>query len=411
MRKWATGSGFLVVCGLLLLAAISAIGAYVGVTRRHAHAVVAAAQAQPEGASCERGISAAKRAGMVDAASALVPVAGSAAAPAVAPKGMVWIPGAEFWMGSDEPMFKDARPWHQVYVDGFFIDKTVVTNEQFARFAKATGYITVSEKTPRQEDFPTAPPENLVAGSVVFTPPSHPVPLNDQFQWWSYVKGANWRHPEGPKSDLKGKEKHPVVHIAFRDAEAYCKWEGKRLPTEAEYEYAERGGLDRKKYAWGDQFMPGGKPMANTFQGHFPDKNTGADGYVGTSPVGSFPANGYGLYDMSGNVWEWTSDWYRPDYYHMLAASGQVARNPQGPSDSIDPSEPGVAKRVQRGGSFLCTDQYCSRYMPGGRGKGDPDTGTNHLGFRCVAPPQAGTKHSNTSAQEKTANAITARAE
>jgi formylglycine-generating enzyme required for sulfatase activity len=299
---------------------------------------------------------------------------------------MVWIRGGEFWMGSDEPMFKDARPWHRVYLDGFWIDKTEVTNEQFAKFVKTTGHVTVAEKTPRAEEFPGAPPENLVAGSVVFSPPDHPVPLDDHFQWWSYMKGANWRHPQGSHSDLKAKEKHPVVHVAYQDAEAYCKWEGKRLPTEAEFEFAERGGLDRKPYAWGDEFKPGGKFMANTFQGHFPDKNTAEDGYTTTAPVASFPANGYGLYDMSGNVWEWTSDWYRPDYYQLLAASGEVLRNPQGPADSFDPGEPGVPKKVQRGGSFLCTDQYCSRYMVGGRGKGDPDTGTNHLGFRCVEP-------------------------
>ena len=297
---------------------------------------------------------------------------------------MIWVPGGEFWMGSNEPSFGDARPWHKTYVDGFWMDKTEVTNAEFARFVKATGYVTVAERKPRAEDFPTAPPENLVAGSVVFTPPDHPVALNDHFQWWNYVKGANWRHPEGPLSSIKGKENHPVVHIAYEDALAYCRWAGKRLPTEAEYEFAERGGLDRKPYAWGDEFRPYRKFMANTFQGHFPDKNTGEDGYITTAPVASFPPNGYGFYDLSGNVWEWTSDWYRPDYYKTLADQGRVARNPQGPSDSFDPSEPGVAKKVHRGGSFLCTDQYCSRYMVGGRGKGEPDTGTNHLGFRCV---------------------------
>lgn len=268
----------------------------------------------------------------------------------------------------------------------YSIDKTLVTNQQFAEFVKATNYVTIAEQTPRAEDFPGAPPENLVAGSVLFSPPNNPVPLNDHFQWWSYVKGANWRHPQGPASDLQGKQTHPVVHIAYADAEAYCQWEDKRLPTEAEFEFAERGGLDRKPYAWGDEFKPGGKFMANTFQGHFSDRSTPEDGYATTSPAGAFPANGYGLFDMSGNVWEWTSDWYRPDYYQALADSGRVARNPQGPPESFDPSEPGVAKKVHRGGSFLCTDQYCSRYKVGGRGKGDPDTGTNHLGFRCVMP-------------------------
>jgi len=310
------------------------------------------------------------------------------------PPGMVMIPGGEFWMGSDEPMFRDARPWHRVYLDPFWIDQTLVTNQQFVDFVRQTHYVTVAEQTPRPEDFPGAPPENLVAGSVVFSPPDHPVNLNDHLQWWSYVKGANWRHPQGPKSDLKGKAKHPVVHIAYADAEAYCKWQGKRLPTEAEFEFAERGGLDRKPYAWGNEFRPGGRFMANTFEGHFPDKNTGEDGYVTTSPVATFPANGYHLYDMAGNVWEWTSDWYRPDYYQTLADSGTVARNPQGPPDSFDPSEPGVAKKVHRGGSFLCTDQYCSRYKVGGRGKGEPDTGTNHLGFRCVMPVEPGAEHS-----------------
>ena len=341
-----------------------------------------------KGQNCERGVSAAKQLGAVSGMKE--PTLSNASATRVTtPQGMALIPSGEYWMGSNEPMFRDARPWHRVYLDSFYIDKTLVTNEQFARFAKATGYVTIAEQTPRAEDFPGAPPEKLVAGSVVFSPPEHPVALNDHLQWWGYVKGANWRHPQGPSSGLKEKEKHPVVHVAYKDAEAYCKWQGKRLPTEAEFEYAERGGLDRKRYAWGDEFKPGGRFMANTFQGRFPDKNTAEDGYTATSPVTSFPANGYGLYDMSGNVWEWTSDWYRPDYYENLAANGGVVRNPQGPTESFDPSEPGVAKKVQRGGSFLCTDQYCSRYMVGGRGKGEPDTGTNHLGFRCVQDPRS----------------------
>ena len=290
-------------------------------------------------------------------------------------------------MGSDEPKFTDARPWHRVRLSGYWIDKNLVTNAQFAHFVAATHYVTVAERKPKAEDFPNAPPEVLVPGSVVFTPPSHPVPLDNGMQWWSYVPGANWRHPQGPSTTIKGREDYPVVHIAYEDAEAYAKWAGKRLPTEAEFEYAERGGLDRAPYAWGKEFNPAGKFMANTFQGHFPEKDTGADGHIGISPVGSYKANGYGLYDMSGNVWEWTSDWYRPDYYKMLAANGAVAVNPRGPEDSIDPSEPGVPKRVHRGGSFLCSDQYCSRYMPGGRGKGEPSTGTSLLGFRLVKMP------------------------
>ena len=302
--------------------------------------------------------------------------------PGSAPEGMVWIPGGEFWMGAEE--FPDAQPWHRVSVDGFWMDKTEVTNDQFAKFVKATKYVTVAEQAPRAEDFPGAPPENLVAGSVVFSPPDQPVKLNNHFQWWSYVKGANWQHPEGPKSTLKDRGKYPVVHIAYQDVLAYAKWSGKRVPTEAEFEFAQRGGLERKPYAWGDELKPGGKFMANTFQGHFPDKNTKEDGHERAAPVASFPPNQYGLYDMAGNVWEWTSDWYRHDYYKTLAAEGPLARNPQGPVDSFDPSEPGVKKKVHRGGSFLCTDQYCARYIAGGRGKGEPDTGTNHVGFRLV---------------------------
>lgn len=341
----------------------------------------------PDGPSCERGVEAAKRGHLEAVPAGSSPRASSKSRPV--PLGMVLIRGGEFWMGSNAPMFTDARPWHRVYLDPFLIDQTLVTNQQFADFVKQTHYVTLAELTPRAEDFPGAPAENLVAGSVVFSPPSHPVELNNHLQWWNYVKGAEWRHPQGPKSNLSGKGKHPVVQIAYADAEAYCTWQGKRLPTEAEFEFAERGGLDRKAYAWGDEFRPAEKFMANTFQGHFPDSNTADDGYVTTSPVGVFPANGYGLYDMSGNVWEWTSDWYRPDYYQTLAASGAVAHNPQGPADSLDPGEPGVPKKVHRGGSFLCTDQYCSRYMVGGRGKGEPDTGTNHLGFRCVLPVPA----------------------
>ena len=290
-------------------------------------------------------------------------------------------------MGVEDDHMPDARPWHRVYVDGYWMDKTDVTNEQFARFVGATGYVTIAERKPRAEDYPGAPPEKLVAGSVVFSPPDQAVALDNYLQWWHYVPGANWRHPEGRDSDIRARMNHPVVHIAYDDAVAYCRWAGKRLPTEAEFEFASRGGLDRKRYAWGDEFMPNGRHMANTFQGHFPDKNTAEDGYRSTAPVGSFPANGYGLFDMAGNVWEWTSDWYRADYYQTLADTGGVTIDPKGPADSFDPGEPGIRKRVQRGGSFLCTDQYCSRYIAGARGKGEPDTGTNHVGFRCVRDP------------------------
>jgi formylglycine-generating enzyme len=317
------------------------------------------------------------------------------AAPSPAPSGMVWVPGGEFSMGAMDPpavsevgmhAAADARPIHRVYVDAFWMDKTDVTNEQFARFVKATNYVTIAERKPTAEEFPGAPPENLVAGSVVFSPPDHPVSLNDHYQWWSYVKGADWRHPEGPRSNLEGRERFPVVQVAYPDALAYARWAGKRLPTEAEWEFAARGGLTGQRYPWGDDFRPNGKWMANTFQGHFPVQDTGADGYTGIAPVAQFPPNQYGLYDMAGNVWQWTSDWYRPDYYQQLAAAGGVARNPPGPNAPFDPAEPGEKKKVHRGGSFLCTDQYCSRYVVGTRGKGEVTTGTNHLGFRCVKP-------------------------
>ena len=315
----------------------------------------------------------------------LAAAAPAASAKAPAPANMVWIPGGEFAMGSEH--FPDARPVHRVSVDGFWMDVTEVTNADWKRFVDATGYVTVAERVPRAEDYPGAKPENLVAGSVVFAPPSGPVPLDNHLRWWSYVAGASWRHPEGPDSSIDGRMDHPVVQVAWEDVLAYAKWAGKRLPTEAEWEFAARGGLDGKDYTWGDDFRPGGKYMANTFQGHFPDKNTGEDGFLATAPVKAFKPNGYGLYGMAGNVWEWVTDWYRPDYYARLAEAGGVAHEPKGPPDSMDPSQPGVAKRVQKGGSFLCTDQYCARYMPGGRGKGEPDTGTNHTGFRCVRDP------------------------
>jgi len=344
--------------------------------------------------------------------------------PGPAPEGMVWIPGGTFWMGSDQlspdgkPLFPDAKPVHKAYVDGFWMDETEVTNAHFAKFVEATGYVTVVERLPDPKKFPdfraehfgfqpdylaclaAAPTGQLgLAGlswtglpytqaslkpfSIVFKMPSGPV---DPFKsppsmWWRTVAGANWKHPEGPGSDLKDREQHPVVHICFEDAEAFAKWAGKRLPTEAEWEFAARGGLDRKPFAWGDEFKPNGKLMANTWQGEFPHRNTLEDGYLGTAPVGSFPPNGFGLSDMAGNVWEWCADWYQPRY---PTAFGE--RNPQGPATSNDPTEPGVPKRVQRGGSFLCCDNYCSRYMPGGRGKGELESTANHIGFRCVKP-------------------------
>lgn len=314
--------------------------------------------------------------------------------PAVLPAaaGMVYIPGGEFSMGIPDPTrvkgggkeaMPDARPIHRVKLKEFLMDEHEVTNAEFAAFVKATGYVTLAEKKPTREEFPDALPEMLVAGSVVFTPPNHEVRLDDHLQWWSYVKAADWRHPEGPSSSIKGKEQNPVVHIAWEDAAAYAKWAGKRLPTEAEWEFAARGGLTGNIYAWGNQMQPGGKKMANIFQGHFPERNAAEDGYPTTAPVKKFPANGYGLYDMAGNVWEWCADWYRNDYY-TSRASDKEWTNPTGPEDSFDPDEPGVPKKVQRGGSFLCTDQYCTRYMVGTRGKADWRTATNHAGFRCV---------------------------
>jgi formylglycine-generating enzyme required for sulfatase activity len=335
-------------------------------------------------------------AGTVTAASAspfLPTIPGGSSPSGPAPAGMVWIPGGEFSMGAADARdmndvgmtaTRDSRPIHRVYLDGFFMDTTDVTNAQFAAFVEATHYLTIAERTPRAEDFPGAAREDLVAGSIVFTAPNGPVPLDSYFRWWSYVKGANWRHPLGPDSDLRGKDNYPVVHVAYEDAEAYAKWAGKRLPTEAEWEFAARGGLSGKPYVWGDDFRPNGKYMANTHQGHFPDRDSAEDGHAGITAVAQFAPNGYGLYDMAGNVWQWTSDWYRDDYYAQLAAAGGVVRNPRGPESSFDPSEPEQAKKVHRGGSFLCTDQYCSRYMVGTRGKGEISTGTNHLGFRCV---------------------------
>jgi formylglycine-generating enzyme len=315
-------------------------------------------------------------------------------APGPAPDGMVWIPGGEFSMGAHDPpdvndtvgmlAARDSRPIHRVYVDGFWMDRTEVTNDQFLRFVKATGYVTVAERTPNAKDFSGVPPESLVAGSVVFSPPDHPVPLNDHLQWWGYVKGASWRHPFGPGSSIEGRGNFPVVHVAYEDAVAYATWSGGRLPTEAEWEFAARGGLTGALYPWGSDFRREGVWMANTHQGHFPDHDTAADRYAGIAPVAQYSPNGYGLSDVGGNVWEWVSDFYRPDYYARLAAAGGVARNPAGPESSFDPDEPQTVKRVHRGGSFLCTDEYCSRYMVGTRGKGEVDTGTNHLGIRTV---------------------------
>jgi formylglycine-generating enzyme len=305
--------------------------------------------------------------------------------------GMVWIPGGEFSMGAINPVgmqnggmesMGDARPVHRVHVSGFLMDATEVTNKEFAAFVKATHYITVAETQPTKDEFPTANEEDLVAGSIVFSPLAVSN-LDDHYQWWSYIHGADWSHPNGPGSTIINKSDYPVVHVAWEDAQAYAKWAGKRLPTEAEWEFAARGGQAGELYAWGNQLKPGGKWMANTWQGKFPEKDRGDDGFKGIAPVKQYPPNNYGLYDISGNVWEWCSDWYRADYYQTLANS-KLSNNPQGPLESFDPAEEGTKKKVQRGGSFLCTDQYCTRYMLGTRGKGEYRSATSHVGFRCV---------------------------
>lgn len=330
-----------------------------------------------------------------------VPAAGSA--PPAAPAGMAWIPGGEFSMGCADPRgvpggggdpMADARPIHRVRLRGFWMDVTEVTNDQFAAFVAATGYVTVAERTPRAEDFPGAAPADLVAGSIVFTPPDAAVPLRDgtgtaHLRWWAYVPGASWRHPTGPDSDLEGRGAEPVVHVAFEDAEAFARWAGKRLPTEAEWEFAARGGRAGDPFPWGAAFTPRGRWMANTWQGRFPVENTADDGYAGAAPVGCFPPNGYGLHDVAGNVWEWCTDWYRPDAYALDAGpdGGRIVDDPRGPASSLDPQEPGQPKRVHRGGSFLCSEQYCARYLVGARGKGEVSSATNHIGFRCVKDP------------------------
>ena len=305
------------------------------------------------------------------------PKLNASAAPGNTPEGMAWVPGGWFWMGDGE--FPDAQPEHLVYVDGFWMDTCEVTNAEFARFVEATGYRTIAERPLDPKEFPTVPPEDLKPGSIVFSPPTESVPLNNPLSWWSYVPGASWKHPTGPDSNLEGREKHPAIHIAWHDAVAYAEWANKRLPTEAEWEIAARGGLDRQHYCWGNELREQGKWRSNIWQGHFPNENTADDGFRGTAPVGSFAANGYGLFDLSGNVWEWCADWYQPDYYEHSAQ-----KNPQGPESSFDPQEPNMPKRVQRGGSFMCSDQYCTRYVPGARGKGEPGSAAGHIGFRCV---------------------------
>ena len=312
-----------------------------------------------------------------------------------APPGMVWVPGGEFTMGTDSDLgWPDEKPAHRVRVDGFWMDVTEVTNAQFRDFVEATGYVTTAEKPPVLEELKRQmppgmsplSPEKLVPGSLVFRPTKGPVDLRDYSQWWHWTPGASWRRPEGPDSNLDGRENHPVVHVSWDDAVAYARWAGKRLPTEAEWEFAARGGLDGKPYVWGDEPFNPKKPQANIWQGEFPYHNTAEDGYERTAPVKSYPPNGYGLYDMAGNVWEWCADWYDLDLYRRRAGRGVVV-NPTGPERSADPTRPFTPQRVQRGGSFLCNDSYCSRYRPGARHGCSPDTGMSHVGFRCVQSP------------------------
>jgi sulfatase modifying factor 1 len=305
--------------------------------------------------------------------------------------GMVYIPGGFFDMGGDnEQASADELPKHKVQVSAFYLDATEVTNAQFKKFVDATGYITTAEKKPDWEEIKkTVPPGTekpadslLVAASLVFRTSNGPVDINDFGQWWSWVKGADWKHPQGPGSSLNGKENYPVVHVSWDDAMAYCKWAGKRLPTEAEWEFAARGGLINNIYPWGNEHVNTSKAKTNSWEGKFPYLNEKKDGYVTSAPVKSFAPNAYGLYDMAGNVWEWCSDWYDHNYYKQL--SGKTSINPQGPDKSFDPEESYAEKRSLRGGSFLCNDSYCSGYRVARRMKSSHDTGLEHTGFRCV---------------------------
>jgi formylglycine-generating enzyme required for sulfatase activity len=301
---------------------------------------------------------------------------------------MAWITGGTFTMGSDHH-YPEEAPAHDVSVDSFWIDHHPVTNEEFARFVKDTGYVTFAERAADPLKYPGAKPELLVPSSVVFRKPIHKVDMRNHYNWWFYVPGANWRHPLGPSSSIEKKATHPVVHVAYEDAQAYASWAGKALPTESEWEFAARGGLDAAEFAWGDEFTPGGIHLANTWQGEFPYQNLGSDGFEGTSPIGAFPANGYGLYDMTGNVWEWTVDWYQS--HRDIPRPCCTIHNPRGGAleNSFDPCLPDVPipRRVTKGGSYLCAPNYCRRYRPAARMAQPIDTSTCHLGFRCIVRP------------------------
>ncbi|WP_231909255.1 formylglycine-generating enzyme family protein [Candidatus Protochlamydia naegleriophila] len=312
------------------------------------------------------------------------------------PEGMRWIPGGTFTMGSDNKDSKsDEKPLHKVFVDGFWMDVTPVTNREFKAFVDATGYVTTAEKAPTLEEImsqvppgtPAPAPELLVASSLVFKPSNGPVSLRSNRAWWEWKAGADWKHPLGPESSIDGKEDHPVVQVSWFDAVEYAKWAGKRLPTEAEWEFAARGGQEGNLYVWGNEPFSEENPQANIWQGAFPYKSTKPDEAMGTTPVKAFSPNAYGLYDMSGNVWQWCSDFYHASHYKEEAKK-ELSSNPIGPKTSFDPEEPYAVKHVHRGGSFLCHDSYCKGYRIAARMKTCPDTSLNHLGFRCVTTPE-----------------------
>jgi len=300
---------------------------------------------------------------------------------------MIYVPGGTFRMGSDTH-YPEEAPVHWVRVGSFWMDRTPITNNDFRKFVHATGYVTVAEIKPDPKEYPGALPHMLKAGSLVFTPPRHPVDLRDWSQWWTFKFGANWRRPYGPRSSISGLGDHPVVHIAYRDAEAYARWAGKDLPSEAEWEYAARGGLDHAEFAWGEELTPGGRHMANTWQGAFPHENLATDGYERTAPVTAFPPNAFGLYDMIGNVWEWTGDWYAPRHDADPLKACCIPENPRGgvEAGSYDPCQPNImiSRKVVKGGSHLCAPNYCQRYRPAARHAQPIDTSMSHVGFRCV---------------------------
>ena len=320
--------------------------------------------------------------------SAMDSLSASIEAPRNAPHpSMIRVPSGTFRMGS-ENFYPEERPVHSVRVDGFWMDRYTVTNEQFALFVAATGYLTLAERPLNPAEFPGAPPENLVPGSMLFQKTAGAVDLKNYAHWWAWTPGTSWRHPFGRGSSVKRLKQHPVVHVAYEDAEAYARWAGKDLPTEAEWEFAARGGLEGKNFTWGDEDFPGGKAMANSWQGEFPWQNLARDGFEGTSPVGSFPANGYGLYDMAGNVWEWTSDWFVPRLADDVVKSCCIPDNPRilSPDKSYDPRQPQfrIPRKVVKGGSHLCAPNYCLRYRPAARQPQMIDTSMSHVGFRCI---------------------------